>query len=124
MTDEKQSGGPVFIDAAKIFKTIELEYPFFLNGVTYREIRLTRLTAAEVVAFQESIKALPPDASVDWPIYRDAEGAPLPAGVLDALMDDDRLEVDKATRDFLPRRFRGDPASASTPANGGDTGSS
>ena len=123
-TSEKPKNEVVYLDPSKLFKSIPLEFPFRFNGEEVREIRLARLTAKEVADFQDSIKDLPSDAAVVWPIYRDAVGAPLAEGVLDALMDDDRLEVEKAIRDFLPRRFLGVPAGASTPSSGAPTASS
>jgi hypothetical protein len=125
MTEENSPQAEVvYLDSPKLFKAIPLEYPFTFNGRPVREIRLKRLTAKEVADFQDGLKDLPSDAAVTWPVYRDAEGAPLEEGVLDALMDDDRLEVEKALRDFLPRRFQGALAGASAPTSGEATASS
>lgn len=121
MPKNNQKDAPHFLDARPRFRIVTLEWPLSFGGKEYREIHVVRLTAAEVSAFQESLKSLPPDAEVRWPIYRDAEGASIPDDVLDGLDDDDSLELDKAVRDFLPRRFRAAPAIASAPPSGEPT---
>jgi hypothetical protein len=121
MTDE--STAPAFLDGRPRFRTIPLEWPLNFGGKEYREIQVSRLTAQDVAAFQDSLKALPDGAKVVWPVFRDADGAPLPAGLLDALDADDSLELDKAALDFLPRQFRANRTSDSAPASGEATGS-
>lgn len=121
MAKNNQTDSPQFLDARPRFRVVTLEWPLSFGGKEYRDVHVVRLTAAEVSAFQEGLKALPADAEVRWPIYRDAEGAPIPDAVLDGLDDDDSLELDKAVRDFLPRRFRAAPAIASAPPSGEPT---
>jgi hypothetical protein len=90
-------------------KTIPLEWPVAFAGQEYRAVTGSRLTAAEVARFQSEIEQLlrsDPDAKVRLPLFRDERGEPVPDEVMDAL-DDDRLALDEAAANFLPRRFRG-----------------
>jgi Phage tail assembly chaperone proteins, E, or 41 or 14 len=107
-----------FIEAAKRFRKIPLDWPVTAGGKEYHEISLCRLTAAEVASFQDTLQGLPDDAKIKWPVYRDADGSALPEGLLDALDDDDLLRIDEAVIDFLPRRFRAAPVAATALANG------
>lgn len=103
------------------FARVTLEYPKEFEGREYREITIVRLTAGEVAQFQDEIEALlqtNPEARVRFPLFRDAEGAILPEEVMDIIDDDDRLALEEAAANFLPRRFRGVMDSASGPANG------
>jgi hypothetical protein len=102
-------------------KTVPLEWPVEFGGKTFSEIAIARLTAGEVAEFHKSVSALPPDAPVVFPVYRDADGGQLPDGLLDALDADDRDALDKEALYFLPRRFRGAEPSASAPAAGAVT---
>jgi hypothetical protein len=112
---------PRFVGAGERFRAVPLAWPVEHGGKIYAEIGLKRLTAGEVAAFQEAIAKLPDGAAASWPIYRDADGLAVPAEVLDALDDDDKFEIDKAVRDFLPRRFHDALESASGRATGGST---
>ena len=105
------------------FKAFPLVWPFEFDGKRYEAVGLKRLTAGEVAVFQEAVAALPEGVDAQWPIYCDADGAALPPGALAAPDDDDKFELDKAVRDFLPRRFQAALASASDQANGGSTAS-
>jgi len=118
---EEQKPTPQFVGDKARAKTISLEWPVEYGGLTYTEIHLARLTTSEVAAFQASLAKLAPDAIVHCPIYRDADGAPIPDAVMDALDDDDAFELEKKVADFLPRRFRGAPAGASDPQTGATT---
>ena len=108
---------PAFADPAGRIRSFPLKWPVILNGRTYSEIVLARLTVKEVAEFYEKLKSAPKTDDVAWPIYRDAEGAPLPQAVLDALEDDDGFKIEMAVRDFLPARLRAalDGASAQEP---------
>jgi hypothetical protein len=110
---------PKFISGRPRFKVVTLEEPLEYDGREYREIHLVKLTAKEVADWIETLEA---NGSGRFPIFRDADKAPIPDAVLDGLDADDREEVDKAAVDFLPRRFRGVTASASAPADGEATG--
>ena len=118
---EPENTAPRFVSERPRAKRVPLEWPVEFGGRTYAALSIARLTAGEVAAFQKSIAALPADAPVVFPVYRDADGGPLPDGLLDALDADDRDALDKAALDFLPRRFRGAEASASAPASGEPT---
>ncbi|MGA2491841.1 MAG: phage tail assembly protein [Roseiarcus sp.] len=119
MSDET----PRFVTEKLRLRAFPLAWPFECGGKRYETVCLKRLTAGEVAAFQEAVEALPAGACAQWPIYCDVDGAPLPPDVLAALDDDDKFELDKAVRDFLPRRFQGALASASDQANGDSTAS-
>jgi hypothetical protein len=110
---------PQFVDAAARRKTIDLDYPVTYEGRTYTRIHLQRLTAQEVADWFESV-AGKEGGKIRFPLFRDDDGAHIPDAVLDGLDTDDRDVIDKATIDFLPRRFRGVMASASEP-QAGDT---
>ena len=97
-------------------RLVTLEWPVVFDGRTFEAILLKRLTAREVATFMKAVGAASPDESFAWPIFFAPDGEPLPDGLLDALDDDDRLALDKAALDFLPRRFRGAETSASAPA--------
>ncbi len=102
-------------------KRVALAWPIEFDGKPYREIALARLTAREVSDFARKLAEAKADEAVTFPIFRDPDGGPLPEGLLGALDDDDRLALDEAARDFLPRRFRGAETSASAPAAGEPT---
>jgi hypothetical protein len=122
MTDEAKPA-PKIVGGAPRLRSVPLAYPVEYDGVTHSEIVLARLTAAEVAAFQDAAAKLPDGASPEWPIYRDADGKPLPDAVLAALDDDDKFELDKALRDFLPRRFQAALANALARSTGASTAS-
>jgi hypothetical protein len=108
-------------------KTIDLEWPVAFAGKDYRAITVSRLTAAEVARFQSEIENLlrsDPDAKVRLPLFRDERGEPIPDEVMDALDDDDRLALDEAAANFLPRRFRGLAEQDSGPDIGATTAAS
>ncbi len=118
---EPETSTPHFATDRPRAKTVPLEWPIEFGGKTYAALAIARLTAGEVAEFQKSIANLPPDAPVTFPVFRDADGAPLPDGLLDALDADDSDALDRAALDFLPRRFRGAEATASAPAAGEPT---
>lgn len=77
--------------------------------------------------FQSEIEQLltrNPDAKVRLPLFRDERGEPIPDEVMDALDDDDRLALDEAAANFLPRRFRGLAERDSGPDIGATTAAS
>jgi hypothetical protein len=107
--------------------TIELDWPVEYAGHVYTAITVARLTASEVARFQDEIVQLlesGADTKVRLPLFRDEEGAPIPDAVMDALDDDDRLALDKAAANFLPRRFRGLAEQDSGPDIGAPTAAS
>jgi hypothetical protein len=90
-------------------KTIPLEWPVEYAGKLYGVITLMRLTAGDVIKFSRELEAAlknGPDAPVRFPIFKDDNGAQIPDAVLDALDDDDRVTLDEAAVDFLPRLSR------------------
>lgn len=119
MTDK-----PQFLGGPARHRDIELEYPVAVAGVEYRAIRVARLTAGEVAAWQKEIADAPDGVRVRLPAIRAADGGPIPPAVLDALDADDMARVDEAAMSFMPRRFQAVMASGSGPADGGNTGPS
>jgi hypothetical protein len=105
-------------------QTVDLEWPVLFEGREYRSITLIRLTAGDVSRFQDEIERLlrsNSDTKVRLPLFRDEDGALIPDAVMDALDDDDRLALDEAAANFLPRRFRGLAAQDSGPGIGDTT---
>jgi hypothetical protein len=105
MTEEQKSA-PRFVGGAARVKTVPLAWPVEYDGKVYDEITIKRLTAREVADFSEKLEK-EKNGALRWPVFVDGEGAPIPDVVLDAIDDDDNLEIQKALIDFLPRRFRG-----------------
>jgi hypothetical protein len=104
-------------------KTVPLEWPVEYAGKVYDAVTLVRLTAGDVIKFSRELETAlknDPDAPVRFPIFKDDSGAPIPDEVLDALDDDDRMTLDEAAVDFLPRRFRALAAQGSTLETPGD----
>jgi hypothetical protein len=114
---------PKFVGGPPRAHRVPLTYPIEYGGIIYEEIVVARLTAREVADFQDAAAKFVEGAPFVWPIYRDADGKPVPVEALDGLDDDDRLELDKAVRDFLPRRFQGALANVSAPPVGDSTAS-
>lgn len=117
---ENTKPAPRFLGDRPRFKTYKLEWPLEYAGKIYEEIHLVRLSSGEVEAFIEKLTGSG-EAKVAWPIFRDAEGALVPDGLMDALDADDRDALGKAQLDFLPRRFLGAATSDSPPAAGATT---
>lgn len=103
--------------------TVTLKWPFTLDGRRYERIHLKRLTAGEVSAFQETVAKAANDSEITFPIYRDDDGDLISQDVLNALDDDDNMEIVRVTRNFLPRRYQGVLASDSDPKPGVNTAS-
>ena len=114
---ETESTPATYVGNRARTKTVRLEWPVAFNGKNYKAVTIARLSAAEVAEFMEQLKAAG-GKELPLPIYRDADGEQLPIEVLDKLDDDDRFVLEEAAADFLPRRFRGSPASGSDPAPG------
>lgn len=104
MADVTETAAPAEKPVAKIVtklpreKVIALEFPVEFNGDLYDEIKVRRLTGAEVARYYEQVQAgyrSPRPPTVDCPDE-----------VYDALDDDDRYSVEAAAIDFLPRRLR------------------
>ncbi|MGV1352780.1 phage tail assembly protein [Klebsiella pneumoniae] len=88
----------VFVDAAKRFRTITLDWPVEFGGTVYSSVTVHRMTTAEVDRFAESVRAQGSKATL--PMYD------VPREVIDALDPDDAEAVNEATNDFLPRSLR------------------
>jgi hypothetical protein len=80
----------------KAFRVVKLEYPIEYGGKEYREIRLRRMTFLEMKEFIE-------DAAERDDVRPSIFDCPME--MLDHLDADDFENVDKAVRDFLPRRL-------------------
>lgn len=95
-----------FVDPSGRSRAFKLKWPVNIGGRVYSEICLARLTVAEVAQFIEAVSSADKRGAIAWPVYRDADGAPLPQAVLNALDDDDGYAIEEGLRDFLPRRLR------------------
>lgn len=111
MSDET-TAKPVFLNAAARRRCVKLQWPLEYEGKIFDEVILRRLSSEEVAEWIAS------DGKNGLPIYVDADGAPIPRAIIDALDDDDMFEVDKVVRDFFPLRFLGSQDDASAPGAG------
>jgi hypothetical protein len=106
-------------------RTVSLDFPLTFAGRMWSEIHLRRLTAGEVAAYVEDLRERlkdDPNATSRPPIFVDETGVPIPAGLFEALDDDDAAVLDEAAEDFLPRRFRAmTETRPSSPEAGSDT---
>lgn len=110
MTEENKPA-PQFVGGKSRVKTVSLEWPVEYDGKVYDAISIKRLTAGEVADFEKKLAAVP-GGELRWPIFVDAVGVTIPDAVMDALDDDDNLELQKEMIDFLPRRYRPERAVA------------
>ena len=113
-----------FIDPSGRSRAFTLKHPVVVNGRAYREIRLARLTVADVAQFLEAVSAGDKRSAIAWPVYRDENGEPIPQAVLSALDDDDGFTIEQGLRDFLPRRLQALMDGAGAPPAGEPTASS
>jgi len=114
-----------FLSDRSRVKTVALDWPVEVDGVDYREVVIRRLTAGEVGAFVDRVRASGSGAEVRFPLFYDAAGAPIPDRAWDAFDSDDADKLVEAGDDFLPARFRtGRTADASAPGNAATTGPS
>nr|WP_066733803.1 hypothetical protein [Bradyrhizobium sp. CCH5-A9] len=104
MSTEAATAAPAEKPVARIVtkvpreKIIPLEFEVEFGGQVYSDIRVRRLSGAEVALYYEQVQAG----------YRSARPPTVdcPDEVYDALDDDDRYTVEAAAIDFLPRRLR------------------
>jgi hypothetical protein len=94
-----------FVDPSGRSRAFTLKYPVVVDGRTYSEIHLARLTVAEVAQFLETVSNADKRSAIAWPVYVDADGAPIPQAVLNALDDDDGFAIEQGLGDFLPLRL-------------------
>lgn len=115
-----------FLNDRSRVKTVALEWPVEVDGVAYREVVIRRLTAGEVGAFVDRVRASGSTTEVRFPLFYDAAGVPIPDRAWDAFDSDDADKLVEAGDDFLPVRFRTvkTAADVSAPAGGDTTGSS
>lgn len=104
MTDETAVSGPVqeeivtpapprFVGDRRRDVVVPLEWPLEFDGKTYSEIRVRRMTGAEVSAFVNNDDGALPMVEA-------------PKVVIDSLDADDAMAVNKAITDFLPQSLR------------------
>ena len=93
-------------------KTIDLDWPVVVDGVTIEAVTLRRLTGGEVAELQEGIER---DGNDDNAMI--AQFADQPVQVINALDQDDCEKLKEATFDFLPQSIRAgiEAAAASSP---------
>jgi hypothetical protein len=112
-----------FVDPAARRRSFPLKYPVTYGDKVFAEVRIQRLTVAEVAAFFEGVKGGAAEGAT-LPFYRDAAGDPLPPAVFDALDDDDAFAIEQGLADFLPRRVLAMTKGAGAPPAGEPTASS
>jgi hypothetical protein len=95
-------------------KQVKLTWPVIVDGVELDTVTVRRMTGADVQKFMDDVAG---GKDVKVPPMFD-----IPASVYDLLDDDDRLAVDEAAMDFLPRRLR--MVLDQTPASGANTSAS
>lgn len=86
-----------------------LDWPVRYGQRVYEAITVRRPTTVEIAAFFDRLvetAKTDPDAVLQFPVFYDDEGAPIPDAVLAALDDDDRETVMGDLLDFLPARLR------------------
>lgn len=115
---------PIFLSADARQKVVPLEWPLSFQGRDYEAVVVRRMTVQQIADFAESIKGKAADERVHFPVYFDRDGNAIPTQVLDNLDPDDDDALQKVALDFLPRRFRTETASVSSPPAGEPTASS
>ena len=99
MSEEaKAESKPKFIKPVPREKLVALDHPFELDGVVYETVRVKRVSAGEVMKFMNELVAMGPD--IVPPMVEMSAEAYL------AMDDDDRVKIEEAALDFLPRRLR------------------
>ena len=104
-----------FVDPSGRTRAFALKHPIIVDGRTYSEVRLARLTVADVAQFLEAVSSADKRSAIAWPVYRNA------------LDDDDGYAIEQGLADFLPLRLRalldgatgrspGEPTAPSSPA--------
>jgi hypothetical protein len=122
MSEDVVMRGPRFVGAKARTMRIDFEWPIEFNGRVEDHVNLRRLTAGEVAEWMKEISSqVQSGLSLAWPVLRDDDDLPIPAGLTDALDADDFDAVNKAVLDFLPRRFRGALTNASARPTGAIT---
>lgn len=84
---------PRFVGDRRRDVVVPLEWPIEYDGKVYNEIRVRRMTGAEVAAFVNSDDGTLPMVEA-------------PKVVIDALDADDAMAINKAITDFLPQSLR------------------
>lgn len=100
---------------------VSLKWTYAHEGKTYDAVTIKRLTVAEVralTAAQREAEEKDPNAALPLPIFVDDAGAPIPQAVMDGMMDDDLVAVERVAVDFFPARFRARPDAS--PSSTGD----
>ena len=122
VAEKKPTPAVRWLTDKKRVETFDLAYPFELEGVEYRTVIIKRLTAAEVAAFMERMRAAPSDG-YRFPMYFIGEEQISDAawGTLD---DDDVFALMEIGAGFLPARFRQGADTSSGLPTGDTTASS
>lgn len=123
MTATAQPSPVTIVGGPPLSQRVPLRWSYQHEGRTFDAVTVKRLTVSEVralTAAQRAAEEKDPDASVPFPIFVDDEGVPIPQPVMDAMLDDDMVALERAADDFFPARFRARP-DASSSASGADT---
>lgn len=112
MSDEQEVTAPpkaVFLKEMDRHRTVDLQWPFTLNGKRFEQVVVKRMTQAEVAGFIEAVKIAREageKADISFPIFYDTEGFLLSDEIMNAMDADDSDMLDEVAGDFLPRRFK------------------
>jgi|SRR5687768_2269947 len=112
MSDEPEVKAPpkaVFDNEIQRHKTVDLQWPFTLDGKRFEQVVVKRMTQAEVAGFIEAVKIAREageKADISFPIFYDTEGFLLSDEIMNAMDSDDSDMLDEVAGDFLPRRFK------------------
>ena len=119
---ETDKPAATFLDTGRErFRTIALDWPVADGERIYRSISVRRMTAKQVADFIEALRAQTGESDFAIPIFCDENLELIPQRVMDGLDDDDRVMLEEAASDFLPRRFRGNNQSDLAPSTGAPT---
>lgn len=124
MSTAPQPSPITIVGGPPLSQRVPLRWSYQHEGRTFDAVTVKRLTVAEIralTAAQRAAEEKDPDASVPFPIFVDDEGMPIPQPVMDGMLDDDMVALERVAEDFFPARFRASPA-ASPPGSGADTG--
>lgn len=100
--DPTGAAAPRFVGDKPRSKVVPLDWPIEYDGKTYDSVTVSRLTAAQVAAFYERLRETVKqgDAPARFSMFD------VPDVVLDALDDDDAVQINEVVERFLPRGFR------------------
>lgn len=122
MSTAAQPSPVTIVSGPPLSQRVPLRWSYQHDGRTFDAVTVKRLTVAEIralTAAQRAAEEKDPDASLPFPIFVDDDGAPIPQAVMDAMLDDDMVALERAADDFFPARFRTRPDASSSASGAG-----